>query len=125
MAIAKVLMIDDESDIRLVGAMSLRAVGKWEVLTAASGEEGLALARREKPDVILLDVMMPGMDGPTVLGRLHADPQTASIPVVLLTAKALTQEVERFRALGVAGIITKPFDPMTLPREVRHIVEAA
>lgn len=123
MAITKVLMIDDEPDIRKVGLLSLRAVGKWEVTAASSGPEGLELALKERPDVILLDIMMPGMDGPTTLGMLRERPETRSIPVIFLTAKALKHEVERFLAMGVAGIITKPFDPLTLPRAIQSILE--
>ena len=122
MAIAKVLMVDDEPDIRRIGQMSLRAVGKWEVALAASGAEALRAAIEGRPDVILLDVMMPGMDGPATLSALRGDPATAAIPVIFMTAKVQQHEVERYLALGAAGVIKKPFDPMTLPDEVRRIV---
>lgn len=123
MVIHKVLMVDDEPDILQIGQMSLRAIGKWNVLVASSGEEGLALALQEKPDVVVLDVMMPGMDGPTLLARLREHPQTASTPVILLTANALRPEIEHFRTLGALGVITKPFDPMTLPAEIQSLVD--
>jgi CheY-like chemotaxis protein len=125
-AIAKVLMVDDEPDIRRIGQMSLRAVGKWEVALAASGAEALVLvaaaALGGRPDVILLDVMMPGMDGPATLAALRSDEATAAIPVIFMTAKVQQHEVERYLALGAAGVIKKPFDPMTLPDQVRRIV---
>jgi CheY-like chemotaxis protein len=124
MAIAKVMMIDDEPDIRQVGQMSLKAVGKWQVVLAKSGSEGVELAAKELPDVILLDVMMPGMDGPTTLAKLREAEASARIPVIFMTAKVQKHEVERYVALGAAGVISKPFDPMTLPREVRRIIEA-
>ena len=125
MPIQKVLMIDDEPDIRQVGQMSLKAVGKWQVVLAKSGPEGVEAAAREAPDVILLDVMMPGMDGPTAFEKLRAQESTAKIPVIFMTAKVQTHEVQRYLDLGAAGVISKPFDPMSLPREVRRIVEGA
>ena len=123
MTLRKILLVDDEPDIRKIGEMSLRAVGKLQVVQAASGAEALELAARERPDAILLDVMMPGMDGPTTLAQLKARPETAAIPVVFMTAKAQPREVERLRSLGARGVIVKPFDPMALPAEVRRLVE--
>lgn len=121
--IRKVMMVDDEPHIRRIGELSLRGVGKWQVVLAGSGKEAVELARREQPDVILLDVMMPGMDGPATLAELRDSNDTAAIPVIFLTAKAQRHEVERYRMLGAAGVLTKPFDPMTLPDEVRTILE--
>lgn len=123
MPIAKVLMIDDEPDIRQVGRMSLRAVGKWQVVLASSGAEGVEAAARERPDVILLDVMMPGIDGPATLTLLREQETTRLIPVIFMTARSRQEEIQGYLALGAAGVITKPFDPMTLPQEVRRIVE--
>lgn len=122
--IRKVMMVDDEPHIRRIGELSLRGVGKWNVVLAGSGKEAIDLARREQPDVILLDVMMPGMDGPATLAELRGAPDTAAIPVIFLTAKAQRHEVERYRMLGAAGVLTKPFDPMTLPDEIRTIFDA-
>jgi two-component system OmpR family response regulator len=122
MNIEKVLFVDDEPDIRRIAQLSLQSVGRWRAILAASGPDGLALAAAEKPDVILLDVMMPGMDGPTILTKLQSDPATSAIPVVFMTAKAQRHEVERFLRLGARGVITKPFDPMTLPTELRDIL---
>jgi CheY-like chemotaxis protein len=115
----KVLLIDDEPDIRRVARLGLTRVGGMEVVEASSGAEGLVKAREERPDAVLLDVMMPGLDGPSTLARLREDPATAGVPVVFLTAKAMAAEVDRLKALGAAGVLTKPFDPMTLARDLR------
>jgi len=117
-----ILVIDDEPDIRLIVRLSLQNRG-LTVIEAAGGREGVALARRERPDAILLDVMMPNVDGPTTLAELRAAPESAAIPVVFLTAKAQRSELERLRNLGVAGVLTKPFDPMTLADEVLESLE--
>jgi CheY-like chemotaxis protein len=113
-----VLLIDDEPDIREVAGTALRALAGWEVLAAGGGEEGMTVATERRPDAILLDVMMPGLDGPATLERLRADPVTAEIPVLFMTAKAQAGELTRFAALGVTGVIAKPFDPMTLHQRV-------
>ena len=118
----KILMIDDEEDIRKVGLLSLERVGKFAVRQAASASEGLAVAREDPPDVILLDVMMPGMDGPQTLMELRKDPALQSIPVIFLTAKVQPQDVERYLGLGALGVIQKPFDPMSLPAQIRKIL---
>lgn len=118
----KVLIIDDEDDIRRVATLSLVKVGGMEVIGSASGEEGVCKAEQEMPDVILLDVMMPHVDGPSTLAKLRDNPQTANIPVIFLTAKAMTQEVEKLKRLGARGVLTKPFDPMTLPKDVKDLL---
>ncbi len=118
----RVLLIDDEELIREVAEVSLAQVGGWEVLTASSGEEGLGKAVAEQPDAILLDVMMPGLDGPSTLARLQADPATASIPVVFLTAKVRRSEQQRWTDLGAAGVLVKPFDPMLLADQVAEML---
>ena len=115
------LIIDDEPDIREIVEMLLADAG-WKVLQAASGAEGVALARAQRPNAILLDVMMPTLDGPATLGRLQADPATAGIPVIFLTAKAQRSEFERLRGLGAAGVLIKPFDPMQLPAQVAGLL---
>jgi len=120
--ISRILIVDDDEDIRTVSEVVARLVGNWEVLLAASGPEALESARSEHPDVILLDVMMPGMDGPETLAHLRSEPSTARIPVIFLTAKAQKHEVERYLALGADGVILKPFEAMTLPDEIRRIV---
>lgn len=112
------LVIDDEEDIREVTQLSLEMVGGWEVQTACCGGEGLSKARAEQPDAILLDVMMPDMDGPTTFQKLQADPHTSHIPVFFLTAKVQPSEQRQFIGLGVRGVIAKPFDPLKLAAEV-------
>jgi CheY-like chemotaxis protein len=116
----RVLHIDDESDIRDVAAISLGLDPTIVVRGCASGKDGLAAAKEFRPDLILLDVMMPVMDGPTTLGHLRDNPQTADIPVVFMTARAQMRELEHFKLLGAAGVISKPFDPMTLAATVRN-----
>lgn len=123
--IKKVLLVEDEPHIRRIGELSLRGVGRWEVVLAASGAEGLDRAAEEQPDVILLDVMMPGMDGPTMLAELQSQSNTSMIPVIFMTAKVEKPEVERYLSLGAAGVISKPFDPLKLPREIEQILERA
>jgi CheY-like chemotaxis protein len=122
MEINKVLMVDDDQSIRRICQVSLSNVGRWQVILAESGYDGLELARKEKPDVILLDVMMPGMDGPTTLLKLREDEDLKHIPVILMTAKVQPQEVEQYTRLGATGVISKPFDPLTLPSEIRKLL---
>ncbi|MDQ3677932.1 MAG: response regulator [Actinomycetota bacterium] len=117
-----ILLVDDEDDIREVAQISLEAVGGWQVSSASSGVEGIAKAIAERPDAILLDVMMPGIDGPTTFELLRDDPKTRDIPVILLTAKAQTGDRQSFEMLGVTGMLTKPFDPMALSDQVAAIL---
>jgi two-component system OmpR family response regulator len=119
MANEKILLINDEGDIRTVAQMSLQAVGGFVVILAPGGEKGLGMAIREKPDLILLDAMMPGLDVPGTLKRLKEDPKFSGIPVVFLTAKAQQMELQELHARGAEGVITKPFDPMKLPEQER------
>ena len=119
----KVLIIDDEDDIRQVAALSLESVAGWEVILANSGAQGLARAIEHQPDAILLDVMMPGMDGPTTFRELRANPATARIPVLLLTAKVQSTDQRRFADLGVEAVLFKPFDPLTLSTQITDALE--
>ena len=121
-AIEKVLMVDDEPHVRRVAELSLARVGLWSVTLVASGGEALAVAEREQPDLILLDVMMPGMDGPSTLSALQRRASVAHIPVIFMTAKVQEHEIERYLALGAAGVICKPFDPLRLPDQIRRIL---
>lgn len=118
MATKKILVIDDEDDIREVAQVSLEMIGSWVVVTAGSGPEGLAKAEAEQPDAILLDVMMPDMDGPTTFQHLQQRPGICHIPVLLVTAKVQASDQRRFASLGVQGVIAKPFDPLTLADQV-------
>ena len=119
----KVLLVDDADDIRKIGHLSLTAVGKFQAMLAASAIEGIALARSERPDLILMDMMMPGMDGLSALAELRQDPELKHIPVIFMTAKVQRSEVEHYLSMGAVGVIQKPFDPMQLPREIRKIIE--
>ena len=118
----RVLIIDDEDDIREVAALSLEATAGWEILTAASGAEGMHVAVAEQPDAILMDVMMPGVDGPTTFRSMQENPAIAQIPVLLLTAKVQGVDQRRFAGLGVAAVLFKPFDPLTLAQQVRDVL---
>ncbi len=118
----RILIIDDEEDIRDVAALSLETVAGWDVVVASSGAQGLARAIEHLPDAILLDVMMPGMDGPTTLRELRKNPVTAKIPVLLLTAKVQASDQRRFADLGVEAVLFKPFDPMTLSTQISAVL---
>jgi len=118
----KVLVVDDEDDIRRIAMISLSGVGGMVVAGASGGPEGIRKAREDRPDVVLLDMMMPGMDGLATFEVLRGDPETSGIPVVFLTAKAMTAEVDRLKALGARGVLIKPFDPMALPGQLLGLV---
>ncbi len=118
----RVLLVDDEDDIREVAGMSLETVAGWTILAARSGREGLKIAAEQQPDVILLDVMMPDMDGPSTFHNLQQTESTRAIPVIFLTAKAQMREQRGFRELGAQGVISKPFDPLTLADQVSEIL---
>jgi CheY-like chemotaxis protein len=114
----RILIIDDEDDIREVAALSLEAIAGWQILTASSGIAGIEIAAAEQPDAILMDVMMPGVDGPTTFASMQQNPVVAHIPVLLLTAKVQGVDQRRFAGLGLAGILFKPFDPLTLAQQI-------
>ncbi len=114
----RLLIVDDDDDIREIAGASLELTNGWDVLSASCGSEGIASALASRPDAILLDVMMPDMDGPTAFALLRANPMTANIPVILLTAKVQTADRQRYLSLGVDGVIAKPFDPLTLASRV-------
>ena len=119
----RLLVVDDEPAIREIAQISLQTIGGWDAVVAGSGTEALARAAAERPDAILLDVMMPGIDGPETVVRLRDEPSTRDIAVVLLTAKVQPSERARLAELpGVAGVIAKPFDPLTLAAQVAEIV---
>jgi CheY-like chemotaxis protein len=121
----KVLIIDDEEDTRQICSMSLGLIGGDEVFEAASGREGLALAAVRQPDVIILDLMMPEMDGAETLQQLRQNPETAGIPVIFLTVKGMFSEFERLKSLGALAVLTKPFDPTQLSTQIQGILNAA
>ncbi len=118
----RVLVVDDDDAIREVAQMALEIVGGFRVLTASSGSEAWKIAVDELPDALLLDVMMPGMDGPTLLSRLRGNPDTQHLPVVFLTAKIQAGDRRDWDSLDISGIISKPFDPMKLPADMSRLL---
>ncbi len=118
---SRLLLVDDEADIRAIAKMALERIGGWTVTAAGTAEEAVAAATAECPEVILLDVMMPDVDGPATLERLR--PLVGQdVPVIFLTAKSQQPDVARLKALGAAGVIAKPFDPLGLPAELAAII---
>lgn len=122
MAEKRILIIDDEQAIQAVASLSLKLEADWQVITANSGIEGIAIAGQEQPDAILLDVMMPILDGIGTFKQLQQGPLTRNIPVILLTAKAQAAEQQQFQSLGVAGVITKPFNSLTLASQIAQVL---
>jgi two-component system, OmpR family, alkaline phosphatase synthesis response regulator PhoP len=118
----KILIIDDECDIQAVAQLALEVVAGWTVSIASSGLEGIESALRETPDAILLDVMMPDMDGIMTLQALQANPNTQMIPVILMTAKTQLADRDRFAQLGIAGLISKPFKAMQLSAQIASVL---
>ncbi|MEM6610921.1 MAG: response regulator [Cyanobacteria bacterium P01_C01_bin.72] len=117
-----ILLIDDEETIQEVVQVGIRIETGWQVETASSGLEGINLAQKYQPDVILLDVMMPGMDGIDTLSQLKTNEKTNAIPVIFLTAKAQASEKNQFQNLGVVDVITKPFNSITLASQIAKIL---
>jgi CheY-like chemotaxis protein len=122
MAIKKILVVDNEEYIREVTKICLQTTAKWQVVTASSGIEGIKKAEIEKPDAILLDVMMPDMDGITTFKYLQENSTTKQIPVILLTAKVQNSDRSRYDNLGIKAAIAKPFSPLTLAQEISQVL---
>jgi two-component system OmpR family response regulator len=120
-ALRRILFVEDDPDIQAVATMALEALGGFAVLACGSGSEALSGFAEFAPDLVLLDVMMPGMDGPATLEALRRLPYAAATPVVFMTARVQAHEVARYRELGAADVIAKPFDPMALADAVRSI----
>jgi len=121
MEIREIMVVDDEPDIQTVAEMSLSLVGGWAVRLVSSGVDAIESAAKNPPDLILLDVMMPGMDGLATLKALRSRDETRKIPVILMTAKVQSHEVDGYLSNGADAVIPKPFDPMTLPDEIRTL----
>lgn len=119
--LTRVLLVEDEQDIQMVTRMALESVGGFTVQVCGSGGEAIQTAATFAPDLILLDVMMPGMDGPTTLKALRKISQIATTPVIFMTAKVQSSEVAQYKALGALDVIAKPFDPMTLSAAINEI----
>ncbi|MFM2315562.1 MAG: hypothetical protein RLZZ04_4840 [Cyanobacteriota bacterium] len=117
-----ILLIDDEETIQEVVQVGIEIESGWQVAIASSGAEGIDLAQSQQPDVILLDVMMPEMDGIDTLSQLKSNHKTSAIPVIFLTAKAQAEEKNQFQSLGVVDVITKPFNSMTLASQIAKIL---
>ena len=118
--LCRILYVEDEPDIRAVAQMALEAVGGFAVIACASGEEALSVAPDARADLLLLDVMMPGMDGPSTLKALRELPATAHTPVIFMTAKVQAAEVALYKGLGALEVIAKPFDPMELSAQIQR-----
>lgn len=121
--INKILLIEDEPDIQTIVTISLETIGGYKVKSCSSGYEALEIIKEYNPDLILLDVMMPGMDGPTTLKAIHEMPEFSSLPVIFMTAKAQAQEIYNYTNTGAIDVIIKPFDPMTLSNTIKNIWE--
>ncbi|OOC48487.1 MULTISPECIES: response regulator [Thioalkalivibrio] len=121
----RILYVEDEPDIQAVAELALETVGGFTVKICASGEEAVRDAEAFAPDLILLDVMMPGMDGPSTLEALRGIPALAEVPVAFMTAKVQPSEIEHYKSLGARDVIAKPFDPMALSDQVRRIWQGA
>ena len=117
----RILYVEDEPDIRFVAQMALQAVGGFTVIACACGQDALNAAPDARADLLLLDVMMPGMDGPSTLKALRESPATANTPVIFMTAKVQVAEVAMYKALGALEVIPKPFDPMELAAQIQKI----
>ncbi|MHB1248847.1 MAG: response regulator [Polaromonas sp.] len=122
--LCRILYVEDEPDIRMVARMALEAVGGFTVIACVSGQEALDAAPQARADLLLLDVMMPGMDGPGTLKALREIPATAHTPVIFMTAKVQAAEVALYKGLGALEVIPKPFDPMELSAQIQRIWEA-
>ena len=120
-SLRRILVVDDDRDVLSIVCIVLKSVGGFEAEACGMAHEAVEAARRFEPDLILLDVMMPEMDGPTVLKALRAEPRTESIPVVFMTAKVMPNEANRYASLGVAGVIAKPFNTRSLIERVQAI----
>lgn len=120
MCARRILIIDDEPDIREIAKLSLQMTKRWEVLTAASGPEGVAIAADQHPDAILLDVVMPEVDGLATLHRLHDNPETQAIPVILLTATTKLATQQEYLEMGARAVLIKPFDPGEVGNQVEQ-----
>ena len=119
----RILIVDDEESIQKVVRLSLKMEASWESITASSGAEGIRQAEIHQPDAILLDVMMPDMDGIATFAALEKNPKTQTIPVILLTAKTKSSEKRLFQEIGVAGVITKPFKPLALASKIAQLLQ--
>lgn len=122
MEINNVLLVDDDKNIRFLAQMCLQDIAGWKVELASSGIEALDILEKSQPDLILLDVMMPGMDGKTTFTKLKENPKLSEIPVIFMTASVQSHEMQAYLDLGAIGVLVKPFDPMILSDQIRKLV---
>lgn len=116
------MLVDDDPDIRKIGRLSLAGVGRWDVCLASSGKEALQIAPAERPDVILLDISMPDMDGMQTLSKLKELPGAQSIPVIMTSSRVDEVIMDECVSQGAIGVLTKPFNPTTLPNDIQHLL---
>ncbi len=117
-----ILVVDDEEDVRALIQLGLEMQAGWKVIHSSSGEQAIQIAASQQPDVILLDLMMPDMDGKTTLQKLKSDPKTQQIPVILMTAKSKSSVEESFANLDIAAIFTKPLRPLNLAQQISEVI---
>ncbi|MCK4706185.1 MAG: response regulator [Gammaproteobacteria bacterium] len=117
----KILYVEDEADIQTVASIALKTVGGFELLICSSGEQAIENAVSFLPDLLLLDIMMPGMDGPSTLKALWQLPELSKVPAIFMTAKVQPAEINEYKALGALDVIAKPFDPMTLAQQIETV----
>lgn len=117
----RILYVEDQLDIQIIARVALESVGGFEIKVCSSGQEALDVAVAFDPELLLLDVMMPGIDGPTTLKALWEMPEIAGTPAIFMTAKVQPNEVEEYKSLGAIDVIAKPFDPMTLAEQIKTI----
>ena len=120
-SLQRILMVEDDLDIQIVARLSLEAVGGYAVEVCSGGQQALQCVEEFAPDLVLLDVMMPDMDGPTVLQELRAREETRTVPIIFMTAKAQDHEIAAYLEMGALGVVSKPFDPMELPARLADI----
>lgn len=118
----RILIVDDEADIRDIVQAALEDLGGWQTLGAGSGTEAMGLAQQGAIDAILLDISMPDMDGFELFEQLQAHPETSQVPIIVLTSKVLARDCDRFATLNIAGLITKPFNPLTLAQQITDLL---
>lgn len=124
MKLERILLVDDDPDLRRIALMSLQRIGGWDAECAESGEQAVHMALRAPPDLIVLDAMMPHLDGLQTLRRLRSEPTLSHVPIVFMTAKVQHADIDAYLAAGAIGVVPKPFDPITLPDQLAKIVSS-
>ncbi len=120
-SLQRIMLVEDEPDIQLIARLALEAIGGFTLAVCDSARHALEVAPSWSPDLIMLDVMMPGIDGVTTFKKMQENPQLAKVPIIFMTAKARSSEVIIYKEMGALGVVAKPFDPMTLAEKVKAI----